>query len=229
MIKLLIPCVVLLISCKYTQIYETTPSTKGITSDKYFVFENDTVKIKYSFWGESGSTYAYSFTNKLNIPLYIDWKKCSFIKNGAKYNYWEDITISKSTTSTWLFLGDFDLSTQFRKEISTRPERITFLAPKSAITRVWYSIYPFETSSISGKTCKLPINGSKKSQEVKCQDFTEENTRLKFRNFMTISTTEKFEKEYYIDNEFYVSKIYQMKNGAFAPILFEKPTWFYFQ
>ena len=58
--KLLIPCVLLLTSCQYTQIYETKPLTKGMTTNQYSIFENDTVKIKYFFWGESGGVIAYA-------------------------------------------------------------------------------------------------------------------------------------------------------------------------
>jgi len=220
------------ISCKYTQICEITPSTTGIKTDQFYYFENDSVHIKYSFWGESGGVIAYSFTNKLNIPLYIDWKKCSFVKNGVKYDYWEDVTISKSITkSTWYYLGNFNFTNytelQVKKEQSLKPERITFLAPNSTIIRVWNSVYPTQTGGISKKYCEIPVNNSNRIKKVKCQEYSSANTFLRFRNFMTISTTEKFEKEIYIDNEFFVSKVFQMEANSFDPFWYKKPTSFY--
>jgi len=228
MIKYLLLCSFVFISCKSIQICEITPSTNEVKSEKFYYYENDTVKIKYSFWGESGGVIAFSFTNKLNIPLYIDWKKCSFVKNGAKFNYWEDVRILKST---WFYIGTFDLSNytelQTAKTVSSKPERITFLAPKSTIIRVWDKMQTSQASGISKKGCDLAVNGSSKTKKAKCQEYNSTNSFLTFRNFMTISTSEKFEKESYIDNEFYVSKIYQMESNSFEPFWYRKPTSFF--
>ena len=68
-------------SLKLTHLYETKPLSS--TSNKDNTFENDTLKIIYSFWSEGG-VFSFSVYNKLSIPLYIDWKKSSFIKNSDK-------------------------------------------------------------------------------------------------------------------------------------------------
>jgi hypothetical protein len=57
--------------------------------------------------------------------------------------------------------------------------------------------------------------GSNESISVVYKDYTSTNTLLSFRNFLTISTTEKFESESYIDNGFFVSRITQMKRDDF--------------
>lgn len=63
------------------------------------VFENDTVAIAYYFWANRG-VMGFSVFNKLNVPLYIDWKKSSFILNGQKLNYYsEDISTTTITQS----------------------------------------------------------------------------------------------------------------------------------
>lgn len=228
MTKYLTLSLLLFVSCKYTQICEISPSQKDVAFDKFYFYENGSVKIKYSFWDESGGSIAFTFTNKLNTPLYIDWKKCSFVKNGIKYNYWEDI---KTTKSTWLTFGAFDYNNyaeiNTKREISSKPERITFMAPKSTIIRVWTGLQTSQINLNSKKNCELPINGSDKSKKVKCQEYNTANSFLVFRNFMTISTSEKFDKEEYIDNEFYVSKVYQMDINSFDPFWFRRPASFF--
>ena len=201
-----------------------------LDKNQYLYFENDTVKIKYSFWNNNG-VIAYTFTNKLNKPLYIDWKKSAFVKNGNKLDYWEDKTVFNGS---FLYLGDYNLlnySEWGRVKINIiKPERITFLAPKSTITRVWNSIYPFPTNKIKkdkNNKYTLKQNASNKNTSVLIKHLTPENTNISFRNFMTISTTEKFEQESYIDNQFYNSIIYQMKMPDFYELPFMKPTWFY--
>ena len=88
---------VLLISCspKLAHLYETKAMSN--LPNKENSFENDTVRIAYSFWSENGS-YSFSVYNKLNVPLYIDWKKSSLVKNNDKLNYWSDEILTKSSS-----------------------------------------------------------------------------------------------------------------------------------
>jgi hypothetical protein len=74
-------------SCiQYTQLFQTVATSKMEKEKDYYAFENDTLKIVYDFWAERGILF-FSIYNKLDIPIYLDWKKCSFIKNGDKYDY----------------------------------------------------------------------------------------------------------------------------------------------
>ncbi len=50
---------------------------------QYFEYENDTISVTYSFW-EMNGTIEMLIRNKLNQPIYIDWKKCSFITGETK-------------------------------------------------------------------------------------------------------------------------------------------------
>jgi hypothetical protein len=57
-------------------------------NDRSFKFENDSIEINYSFWADKG-IMSFSLTNRLPIPIYIDWKKSNFISNNDKFNYWD--------------------------------------------------------------------------------------------------------------------------------------------
>src|SRR4051812_46103003 len=77
-------------STRYIQVFETK-STNIKMSDDSWSFENDTVKIDYDFWTEHG-VMSFAVFNKLKIPIYIDWKKSSFIVNDRKLDYWIDVS-----------------------------------------------------------------------------------------------------------------------------------------
>jgi hypothetical protein len=67
--------------------------------DTIFVFENDSIKITYNFWAKNGAM-AFDFYNKLNIPLYFDWKKSAFIPNDKMVSYWQDETNTTGNSSS---------------------------------------------------------------------------------------------------------------------------------
>jgi hypothetical protein len=229
---LLVVAILMNTSCsKYTQIFQTKPTTSGITSSDRLYFENDTVKITYSFW-QKGGTLVFSIYNKLNIPLYIDWKKSSFVKDGQKINYWSDETITHSSASSvgrprsgygyssygyYGLLGLSSSSTAVASR-SIKPERITFLAPQSNIIEVMSNpLYPytgdkFKRGAMAGSLTKQP---SHMLVPIDFKEFNQSNSPLSFRNFLTISTTERFDNEVYIDNGFFVSRISQMKRSDF--------------
>jgi hypothetical protein len=223
----IVAAILMCASCsKYTQIFQTKPTTPGITAGDLLFFENDTVKITYSFWQKKG-TLAYNIYNKLSIPIYIDWKKSSFIRDGQKYNYWADETITKSSSyrvgNSYIGYGYYDLlglssSSTLGTSLSVKPERIAFLAPHSNVFETKFILYPFTDNKLKGDAIPGSMNNpiSKKSVAITYKEFKESNSPLSFRNFLTISTSEKFENEVYIDNGFYVFRISQMKKDKFS-------------
>jgi hypothetical protein len=158
-----------LISCKpYYQIYKlhTTNCTKD--SKDFFYYENDTIKVVYSFWSQGG-VVAYTFFNKLPKPLYIDWSKSSHIVNGKKYNYWNDETFSSTFTNAndvysrnpnqnlvnpyYLFQRN---GYSFSDTRTSKPEKISFIPPNSYISVCKFSIY--YTGYLSNDDMKVENN-----------------------------------------------------------------------
>jgi len=185
-------------SCtQYIHVYETAPSLQNKKGNT--VFENDSISIVYSFWNEGG-VVSFSLYNKLNKPLYVDWHRSSFVKNNDKYSYWEDISNVKTTyTLNTSFINDDIMSS---RSITSKPEQITFIPPRSTIYKVQFKI----------------VSGTDKKFKKLFVEFKESNSIIKFRNFMTISISDKFVNEFYIDNEFYVSKIIEVSQRKFIGI-----------
>src|SRR5690554_4989876 len=88
----------LLFGCKsYVQVVNTNSSIPT-NKNGFHVYENDSMKITYSFWKAKG-LMTFSIFNKMDQPLYIDWKKSSYVDNSVKLNYWIDEEKSKAISS----------------------------------------------------------------------------------------------------------------------------------
>ena len=149
------------------------------TTDKFFNYENDTVQVVYIFWAEKGSM-EFLIHNKLKKPLYIDWRKCSYIIGTTKHDYWtETISVTTSSRSNTISnsseqsntstCGNFSNFNLFRKSITTdnsyslfktffnsvtiltKPERVTFIPPGTTISMSNFSILGNNTLNISKK------------------------------------------------------------------------------
>lgn len=205
----------------YSQIFHT--SSPSLTNESGTpVFENDTVRIQYYFWAHEG-ILAFNIYNKLDKPIYIDWKRSSFVKNSQKLDYWADENTWESQTYSsnifghsiaWGGLG-ISVGSSVTYGKSLKPERITFLAPHSYYSRSTpFLLYHSETElalpeSAPSEEWPSAYNSTKKIK-VRYTKFSQSKTPLNFRNYLTISTNEKFDGDFSVDNAFYVSRITEL-------------------
>ena len=216
----------LTLSCKsYLQLIETRTTNTKIIDNKY-VFENDSIKITYDFWKEKG-LLSFTVYNKLKKPLYIDWKKSSYINNTVKLNYWEDEentkTVGVQNSSTYRIgrtLSGFTNTSSVSSSLTTKPEKLTFVPPNSNYTRQQFYLLPNSFLKIPEKNYTnekvADINDPNNELTVFVKEFAKDNAPLIFRNFITFSYSDKFEKEFYLDNEFYISKVTKMEKRKFG-------------
>ncbi len=218
-----------IVSCKtqYMQLL-TTSSGDAVLKDDFFVFENDTVKITYQFWANRG-ILSFELFNKLEKPIYIDWKNSSYIFNGVKMNYWidEELTNSVSVYGNFLYTGPvikpnplLTYTVGITSSTSVKPERITFIPPKSSIYKTSFFLVPFSSISLDSANAKISvvprIDKPKKKTKTYEVNYTLTSSPIVFRNFISLMFSES-SKDYddqnknykYIDNQFYVSYIKQ--------------------
>lgn len=231
----------LLSSCKVAQVVYTGALSPNIKeSDKCYYYENDTIKITYVFWDYKGRM-AFGVYNKLDIPIYIDWKKSSYINNNMKYDYYIDRTEKKTTSVSAAYIkstsidwanifGPDAIGATIGTEVSEKEERITFIPPKSYITRIGYQTLMdggfFTLDGSEEKNVPLPEDTTKhfKSQLVKIDA---SRPTFVFRNFITYSTKETFDTEQYVSNEFYIRKVMTIKQSIFETYSFYGTNRFY--
>ena len=225
---LLLSIVIAFFSCttKFVEVYKTGTITPNITIQKdsaYYLFENDTLKIAYYFWDKSG-IFSFTVFNKLDRPIYIDWKKANYFANGNKNEYWNDAVISKSKSISTSFAsiskyGTSPISNVFGTSVgtstttTTREERITFVAPKTSITKSKFKI--LSTSKLDwnkdvDKVETIRNDNPKKKTIVYVKKFSPQNSPLILRNFITFSLKEDFSSEFFIDHFFFVKEINNM-------------------
>lgn len=206
----------------YVQVYETKAATPIKVEEGSYVFENDTVKITYSFWAEHGML-SYTVFNKLDVPLYIDWRKSSFVSNGQKFDYWMDATTTNSqglfgAYKSYLLPGVSGQS--FSRSTTTKEDAVSFIAPKSFIIKKQFAlcVNPVQDlitdNSAKDTVAPNPMTHHKMSK-VKYLDYSAQTSPISFRNFLTLSTSDKFDNQIYIDNGFYICKISEMSRDVF--------------
>jgi len=210
---------ILLVSCTKIQLVKI--NTNNATVDgNYYVYENSQVKIFYYFWSEGGTMSFYIY-NKLNKPIYIDWKKCSFIFNNNKYNYWNNKEKFLGTSSGTKYYNNFFNTINDNTKFSgtrVKNERITFIPPKALVknpkTFIISLNYINMKNAIKANETKTDIKNPKTIKILK-KNFNDFSSPYKFRNFLTFSLSENFTNEFYINNNFYIVEIKEMKKSQF--------------
>ncbi len=212
--------------CKsYVQVFETNGKNLEIENE-FYVYENDSLKITYSFWTQKG-LMTFAIFNKLDKPLYIDWKKSSYIDNSVKLNYWIDEEKKKSLEYYGSYYYDgpllkpgYAVSSTGGVSVSStvKVERITFIPPTSNYYRSQFYILPINFFKLDTKIKYKEVlrnDKPKKKTKIYEKSYSKENSPLIFRNFLTFSFSENFENEFYVDNEFYISGIKEMDRRHF--------------
>ena len=217
--------IMLLAGCKtqipYIQLYETESTNAKKTKDCY-TYENDTIRVDYVFWADGG-VIAFRVLNKTNKPIYVDWFKSSYISNSQRYQYWTDKTktevnfeaVSRRNTIDFPAIIGYSGSAVATR---TKPERISFIPPKSYIQKIGY--YLTQSHFTNWETDFTKKTEPRKDQPkimttIYSKQFSKETSPLVFRNFLTASFKEDFSSEFYVDNEFYVKSVTDIERNQF--------------
>jgi hypothetical protein len=190
--------------------------------DGILQYKNDTVSIGYVFWAQDGVVALY-IHNNLQKPLYVDWRKCSFITGSIKHDYWSDnVTVEQKGKldggamalgfSALISKTSFSSVTQISKE-----ERVTFIPPGTTVGRTLFKISkdPLVIKDGIQKDTLLRIRNDRVNIHLLLKDYEKETSPFTFRSFLTYSTNENFTSEAYVNNLFYVSHVTQLSWYAF--------------
>ena len=170
----------MLTSCSRYYVYHTSCGKNVNNTESEYVYENDTVKIAYDFWDNHGKM-SFSIYNKLNIPIFVDWKNSALIINDNKYAYWEEKEIKKGHSSNVSYKG---ISSGSENSTTIKVERVTSMPPHSKM---------------------------KKLSADKLTNPKRDASKMTFRNFIALSTNEDVKNDAYVDNEFSVTQVETIK------------------
>lgn len=224
--------VLLLVGCGSVrdQVIETV--LEGAPEQRLLIHQGDSIQITYWLWDENG-VMSFAVHNPTDRPIYIDWYKSALIYNGQRLPYWSesrhttvegitqrsDLTILKVND----YLGRITASTTGRSVfagamVETKPERISFIPPRSSLFRNtrWNLLTSTIKNGQNWTNTEVPASyDNRRKEEVKVREYTQDQSPLVFRNFMTWSFTERFDQEFYVDDAFWVKRVSSMRNREF--------------
>jgi hypothetical protein len=189
----------------------TFRSTANNMDSSSLIFDNDSLRINYNFYGK-GSGIGITVFNKLSKPLYIDWGRSSYIIGDKKYSYWQNesnLTVSHTDEKG------------VENVYMTQAERYAFIPPNTSVSKYKDLYIPVNFRLVSMqkegylKVKSAYTNRDFDSFKIKEAGFTRQNTPFVFRNYLTISTDSKFGTEGYLDHEFWISEVKDMKTRKF--------------
>jgi hypothetical protein len=191
--------------------------------DTLLLEENDTLEIIYNLYGTNG-LLSFTIYNKSDKPLYVDWKRSAFIRGENRTVYWQDraeiLLVTEGYSIDWL--RDFSTNRSYSYGVMHKPEQVSFIPPKTAISMARFRI---DATIWNGDFTTQTVKNSYKKGEgfVLTKDFDNTNSPIAFRNFLTFSLKHDFSEEFYIDHSFWAGNITHMKkkqfNGPLIPVV----------
>lgn len=225
---------VALISCSPNVQLVTLRGTNVLPTDQGLNLDNDTLTLTYNFASERGQMHLTVF-NKLNQPLYVDWKRSALIVGQNKYDYWYDIAqvqLSGYSSGHYYRIGSIDGTI-------TKEDQVGFIPPQTRLNKLQFMLVPAGDLALSGPFTieKEPSKvGTEKLISVNSYSYSAAESPLKFRNYLTLSTDKDFKTEFHIETAFWASDVKVLPreqllsrfNGNYLePVPFKKPDSFY--
>lgn len=197
-----------LCSCsKYQYIYLGSNLKKD--NERKFTDENDTFCLKYSFQGHN-CPITLNIKNKLDKPLYINWKSSAVILDNQSLTLWDYIKTSDSYTVEKNNKTDsLKLNQKIQPEYSDLPVAETsFIPPKSStsfylldLTSKFFELLPQDSM------VKVNYSTANGLTSVKRYIFRKETTPFRFIIYLTLSTHQTFNQPLVADDTFWISDI----------------------
>lgn len=211
----LIPIALVLLifsSCASYQ-YATLDSTE-VQKDakKDFSWENDTMRLTYNFHGQGGPLSVTVF-NKMDKPLFVNWKKSALIRDGQAYSLFDNhvefsggysgygTRVGGLQSSSGSFGGSFDL-----------PEGINLVPPGSFITKSLNTIVqpgPLYSDKFTDKVQPQELgfrNVAGTAYKYKVYTFDQAGSPLQFKSYLTFGLANS-QQEFSVMHSFYVQEV----------------------
>jgi len=196
-----------------------TVNSTNITKDEgtgKFVRENDSLKIIYSFSGFNGTVSIQVF-NKLDQPLYVDWRRSAMIVNDVAESYvGKQVAIAGSvnTESNSIRIGRWNTTSTSGNinAVAELPKDVAFIPPHSGVNNTPIDLlanpadYIRQLDGSPQKFSYSDINDGG-TLRVKTADFSQQDSPLKFKSYLTLYINEgQSNKMMVFQDDFYVSK-----------------------
>lgn len=202
---------ILTVSCNRYQ-YFTIGSKDARTNEaQELIVENDSFSITYNFNGLNAPVHMKVF-NKLDRPVYLDWKRSSLIVNGQAISYMPgSLKISGAGSGSSFALTDnaaaYDGSFSATAEL---PVDWQLIPPQSYIIRIPLSVTSEFFKNVPDSMFSLvrvPLNDGSIGA-VRTAQFSSSNTPMRFKSFLTFQVGDAIPgASVAYNHEFYISEL----------------------
>jgi hypothetical protein len=183
------------------QVIETKPVQEQASG-----FQNSEVLLSYDFWNSNQMGY-FKVYNKTDRPLYLDLDRSHIIINGQSMDYYQD---GEEKSSTRFVSSSYYYTTmqsaQVVKTVTSKMKKVVEIPPKSFV-----AFQGLQVLSAPIVDCDIAKINSKPVSKP----FTPENSPLRFRNYLTYSTSPELLLPQVFENSFYAATISNMSELSF--------------
>jgi hypothetical protein len=213
-----LPVILLLfcVSCETTFQFSTLSSPDLILNDRHeFVVENDSLKLTYNFNGDKGPIHI-TIQNKMGVPVYIDWQRSAIIVNDKAVPYaTAEVNIAGSFEGSPSWSNGYKVNSGQLQATAVLPPTIDFIPPRAIINKNPMFITNGVNNNIPDTAFKKLNYAVTEGVTVKAKKatFTEANSPLRFRSFITYMIGEPGTKPFAFENNFFVSEVMNTSAG----------------
>jgi hypothetical protein len=200
---------ILFASCSRYQYATISSSNMNLSNNHEFVAENDTLRLVYNFSGRNAPVRLV-IENKLNVPVYVDWRQSALIVNDKAISYVpnEVPIIGALNTAGIKWDAVNSSSSGTLNAVATLPASLDFIPPHSRIAKNPMGVTNRAIKSIPDSAVKkIQIPTEEGSFWAKQSTFTEASSPMRFRSYLTISVGEAGAKPQALEHGFYISEL----------------------
>lgn len=203
----------LLVACGPYQYLTLNSDTVTKNTQQQFAWENDTVKLVYTFGAKWGQ-FSLVATNKSKQPLFIDWKKSALIIDSTAYPLFDpSVSVSGEVNrqyqhvnpgqSTQRYLGNVDANFKL-------PATTDFLPPATALQLKSFNLplQPFSYALAADLPRKKDSSGVKYKQQV----YQPNTSPLRFRIYLTLGIGND-QQQFSVVHAFYADGVIETVTG----------------
>lgn len=172
----------------------------------YFLYQDDTLEVKYSFAGQNCPLHLTIF-NKTDETIFINWNESAVIINGNSLPINPLSSLLSGTTSSYSLANNYETSNGTLSGVIQHSDQTGFIPPKASISIDSYNLSNgFINTLATDSTRKVYDEGA--LANVTKHFFNKENSPLKINCFLTYSNNKKTEKNQ-INSEFWCASVYK--------------------
>ena len=199
---------VILSSCMRYQ-YATVSSPLKQNLKHEFVHENDSIQVVYNFHG-AGGPIKISVYNKLDTPIFVNWRMSSLIVDGLSRSYKDNVsTMQGNASGTALDWGSgFSTTNSAFSGMVSHDEEVSFIPPGRFVTATPAALKSgFFASPPNIKPARKVIRTVSGNSTGRSYLYASENSPLQYQSYLTYSADVNFSSIATVEDSFWVSEL----------------------